>query len=226
MEKEALVKYLGDIIESAKSRHPLRVGIDGVDASGKTTLANALADYLQTQDRPIIRASIDGFHKPKSIRYQKGRNSPEGYYKDSFNNRAIIDNLLAPLGSDCNSQYTTAVFDFKTDSEVVMEPQSANPNSILIMEGVFLFRPELFKYWDLKIFITSDFETTVARAAKRDGWYLGKEQDVIEKYNQRYVPGQKLYLKEANPELSADFVIDNNDFENPIIVKNNLTKPL
>jgi uridine kinase len=219
MKKEALIKYLGDIIMSAKSRHPLRVGIDGVDASGKTYLANALADYLQTKERPIIRASIDGFHKPKSIRYQKGRNSPEGYYKDSFNNRAIIDNLLAPLGPDCNLQYTTAVFNFKTDSKVVIKPQSANPNSILIMEGVFLFRPELVKYWDLKIFLTSDFKTTVARAAKRDAWYLGSEKDVIEKYNQRYVPGQQLYIKEANPELAADIVIDNNDFENPIVVK-------
>src|SRR3989338_8531755 len=147
MKKQELIKYLARVILNTKRRHPVRVGIDGVDASGKTTLADSLADYLETQSKAVIRASIDGFHNPKSIRYQKGRNSPEGYYKDSFNNQAIVDNLLAPLGDNGKLQYKKAIFDFKTDSEVVLPVETANKDSILIMDGVFLFRPELVNYW-------------------------------------------------------------------------------
>ena len=219
MKQAELIKYLAEIILNTKRHHPIRVGIDGVDASGKTTLANLLADYLKSQNVDIIRASIDGFHNPKSIRYKKGRNSPEGYYKDSFNNQAIIDNLLAPLGENENLQYKKAIFDFKTDSEVVLPVETANKDSILIMDGVFLFRPELADYWDLKIFIEADFKITVSRATKRDGYYLGSEQEILDKYNQRYVPGKQLYFQEAHPQETADIIIENSDFENPVITK-------
>jgi len=219
MKQAELIKYLAEIILNTKRHHPIRVGIDGVDASGKTTLANLLADYLKSQNVDIIRASIDGFHNPKSIRYKKGRNSPEGYYKDSFNNQAIIDNLLAPLGENENLQYKKAIFDFKTDSEVVLPVETANKDSILIMDGVFLFRPELVNYWDLKIFVEADFKITVSRATKRDGYYLGSEQEILDKYNQRYVPGQQLYFHEAHPQETADIIIENSDFENPVITK-------
>ena len=219
MKQQELIKYLAEVILNTKRHHPVRIGIDGVDASGKTTLADSLADYLNQHNADVIRASIDGFHYPKSIRYQKGRNSPEGYYKDSFNNQAIIDNLLAPLGDNGSLQYKKAIFDFKTDSEVVLPVQTVNKDSILIMDGVFLFRPELVNYWDLKIFIEADFKITVSRASKRDGYYLGSEQEIIDKYNQRYVPGQQLYFEEAKPQEKADIIIENSEFENPIIKK-------
>ena len=207
---------MADIITATKRNHPLRVGIDGVDASGKTTLADSLADYLRSLNLNVIRASIDGFHNPKVIRYEKGRNSPEGYYRDSFNNKAIIDNLLAPLGENGDLKYKKAVFDFKTDSEVVLPLETAKPDSILIMDGVFLFRPELVSFWDLKIFLEADFKITVYTAKKRDGYLLGSENEILEKYEQRYVPGQKLYFEEAKPREKADIIIDNSDFENPI----------
>jgi len=219
MTQEELIKYLTEVIKNTKRHHPVRVGIDGVDASGKTTLANSLADYLKSQNIDVIRASIDGFHNPKAARYQKGRNSPEGYYKDSFNNQAIIDNLLAPLGKNGNLQYKKEIFDFKTDNKIVLPVQTANKDSILIMDGVFLFRPELVDYWDFKIFIEADFKITASRATKRDGYYLGSEQEILDKYNQRYVPGQQLYFQEANPQEKADIIIENSDFENPVIKK-------
>lgn len=219
MKQKELIEYLAAIILNTKRHHPVRVGIDGVDASGKTTLANSLADYLTSKNVDVIRASIDGFHNPKLIRYQKGRNSPEGYYKDSFNNQAIVDKLLAPLGESENLQYKKAIFDFKTDSEVVLPVQTAKKDSILIMDGVFLFRPELVDYWDLKIFVEADFKITVSRATKRDGYYLGSEQEILDKYNQRYVPGQQLYFQEAEPQEKADIIIENSDFENPVMKK-------
>ncbi len=77
----------------------------------------------------------------------------------------------------------------------------------------------MLNYWDLRIFLDVDFEHTVARAVKRDGWYLGSEQETTAIYNERYVPGQTLYFQEANPKEVADIVVDNNDFQNPIIKK-------
>ena len=56
-----------------------RVAIDGVDGAGKTTLANELAPRLELEGRPVIRASVDGFHNPRIVRYRLGKTSPEGF---------------------------------------------------------------------------------------------------------------------------------------------------
>ena len=220
MTRNELLQFLAERILGIQKDSPVLIGIDGVDASGKTTLANELAEYLQDENRNIIRASIDGFHNPEKVRYVKGKDSPEGYYYNSFNHEAIAKVLLNPLSSG-KLEYKTAVFDYRTDSEVVLLTQKATDDSMLIMEGIFLFRPELIKYWDLKIFLDVDFKFTVQRAIKRaaEREHIGSDQEIIDKYNARYIPGQKLYLQEANPKDKADIVIDNSEFEKPKIIR-------
>jgi len=48
-------------------------------------------------------------------------------------------------------------------------------------------------------------------------YYLGSEQEILDKYNERYVPGQQLYFQKANPQEKADIIIENSDYENPKI---------
>jgi uridine kinase len=86
------------------------------------------------------------------------------------------------------------------------------------MEGVFLFRPELVDYWDLKVFLDVDFSASVRRALNRDGYYLGTDVDIRRMYEERYMPGQMLYFSTSKPKEKADIVVDNNDFENPRIL--------
>ena len=218
MERAILLKELADTLLSQKKDHPLRVGIDGVDASGKTTLANELKDELKNSDVQVICIFIDGFHNSKKIRYRKGRNSPLGYYMDTTNYKAVVDEVLSPLGPNGNGKYKTAIFDFFENKSVGILYKKADPRSILIMEGVFLFRPDLISYWDFKIFLDVDFRITRKRAEQRDGYYLGSKQNIIERYAKRYIPGQKLYFKEVHPKEKADIIIDNSDFRNPHIV--------
>jgi uridine kinase len=78
------IRELVDRIEAVRRPHPIRVAIDGIDAAGKTTLANELASVLRRRGRDVVRASIDGFHRPRAERYSRGDLSAEGYYLDSF----------------------------------------------------------------------------------------------------------------------------------------------
>ncbi|MBU1111097.1 cytidylate kinase family protein [Patescibacteria group bacterium] len=221
MSRKDLIIFLSEQILQIKQEKPVLVVIDGVDASGKTTLAEELAEYLlKIQDREIIRASIDGFHNSEKRRYLKGPDSPEGYYNDSFNYPALVKNLLDPLKSG-GAGYKTAIFDYRTNTEVDAPALNATSGAILIMEGVFMLRPEIVKYWDLKIFVDVDFTVTVPRAVKRSAEknHIGSEEEIRRKYDQRYIPGQKLYLDEAKPKEVADIVIDNTDFEDPKVTK-------
>ena len=81
---QVLTKLAEQIVTVEFPGHPIRVAIDGVDASGKTALADELVPLIEERGRPVIRASVDGFHQPRSLRYQRGVNSPEGYYFEFF----------------------------------------------------------------------------------------------------------------------------------------------
>jgi hypothetical protein len=70
-------------------RSSARVGVDGIDGAGKTTLADELAAALRARGRPARRVSADDFHRPPAERYRRGRASPEGYYHDSFDFAAV-----------------------------------------------------------------------------------------------------------------------------------------
>ncbi len=221
MERIKLFGHLKEKIQNIQCNHPVRVGIDGVDAAGKTIFADEFARYLQKTGRQIIRSSIDGFHNPKEIRYQKGQDSPDGYYLDSFNNQAIIDFLLKPLGPNGSLKFRKHIFNYMTDSEVELPIDISQKDAILIFDGIFLFKPELAEYWDFKIFLDVPFGITVKRAFKRikDKKYLHSKADILNKYKKRYVPGQKIYIKNVNPKEKTDIVINNTDFNNPILIK-------
>lgn len=195
-----------------------RIGINGVDGSGKTSFTKHLVEYLRTRtDREIISVTVDGFHNPRSVRYEKGRDSAEGFYYDSYNIKEIEEVLLKPLSPGGNRKYRTRIFDVKKDVFVVEEEKKAQESAILIVEGIFLFREELLSYWDYKIFLDVPFDVTLERMLIRDSSLFSSENEERILFEKRYMPGQNLYLKEATPQQKANIIIDNSDFNNPKI---------
>jgi uridine kinase len=192
----------------------IRLAVDGVDGAGKTTFANELADAIRRLRRPVIRASVDGFHNPRAVRYERGRYSPEGYFENSYNYAALKQYLLDPLSPGGSQRYRGAVFDHVTDMAISPNERQALPSSILIFDGIFLHRPELLRYWDASIFLRVDFEVSVARCAARDG----SSPDPAALANRRYVEGQRRYLRACEPETKATIVIDNNDLSAPVLI--------
>ena len=184
-----------------------------MDAAGKTTLADALAEQLMPYGRQIIRASIDGFHNPRVVR--RLDESPAGFFQCSFNYAALREELLAPLGPQGSRLFRRAVFNFRTDQPVFCSPERAEADAILLFDGIFLLRSELREYWDFAIFVEADFAVTVSRAETRDRDLLGDPATVRRRYESRYVPGQLMYLERERPRQFADVIVVNNDFENP-----------
>jgi uridine kinase len=211
-----LIRLAGAVADLHPDRR-IRVAIDGVDGAGKTTLADALAPLVAARGRPVIRASVDNFHNPRNLRYARGRYSPDGFYLDSYDYDAFRRLLLQPLSSAGSGHYVTKRFDLDNDQPFHLDPQQAEPAAALIVDGIFLHRPELRSYWDLSIFLKVDFDVSLPRGAAR-----GQSFDAIDPASpphQRYVGGQRRYLAESNPEQQADIVIDYNDLRAPKILK-------
>lgn len=191
-----------------------RLAIDGVDGAGKTTFANELAEVIVDLGRPVIRASVDGFHNAREIRYTRGKQSPIGFFEDSYNYAMLKECLLDPLSPGGSGRYFSAAFDHVSDATVPLAAREASPTSILLFDGIFLHRSQLRDYWDASIFLRADFPVSVARNAMRDG----TSPDPSAPSNHRYVEGQRIYIDRCSPEAHATMVIDNNDLAAPAIV--------
>ena len=175
------------------------VGIDGPDAAGKTTLADKLSDAL---DIPTVRASIDGFHRPREQRYERGELSPDGYYTDSFDYHALLEQCLAPfLGG--SARVSTASYDHRARAEAVTGVTAVPTKAVLVFDGVFLLRPELRDVWVLSVYLRVSPPETLRRAHQRDLDVLGSAEQISRRYLGRYLPGQALYRRQADPEASV-----------------------
>ena len=97
IERQRVLQAVAQHIVRLSPERIVRVAIDGVDGAGKTTFADEVAGVIGTLDRSVVRASIDGFHNPKAVRYRRGGGSPEGYFEDSYNYDAVKTHLLEPL---------------------------------------------------------------------------------------------------------------------------------
>jgi uridine kinase len=192
----------------------VRVGIDGVDGAGKTMFGDQLARCLQESGRLTIRASVDGFHHPKAIRYRRGRQSPQGYFHDSYDYVQLKAALLDPLSPGGSGRYRSAIFDHRLDAPVAMPEAQAVPGAILVFDGIFLHRPELRLYWDYSIFLQVGFDISILRMARRDAG----SPDPHASANRRYVEGQALYLRACDPARHATITINNEDLAAPYIV--------
>ena len=206
-----LLGRLAGAIEAARATHPLRVAVDGPPAAGKTTLADELAQVLLERGREVIRATTESFHHPRARRYRRGEFSPEANYHDAFDYDALRRVLLGPLGPGGDRRYQPAVYDLGADTAVSAPPATAAPDAVLLLDGVFLLRPELAGWWDLSIFVSAGFEQTLDRARTRDLARLGSAAAVERRFCTRYIPAQRLYFDEAHPAERADIVVHNDE---------------
>lgn len=193
-----------------------RVAVDGVDGAGKTHFADALGVELTVRGAKVIRVSADGFLNPPRTRHRRGRDSPEGFYRDSFDYGRMVRMLLDPLSPGGNREYVREVYDLKRERDVRRLPELAEVDAVLVLDGIFTHRDELVRYWDYSVWLEVPFDVAIPRAAKRGGTI--KDPDPDSPKNRRYVEGQKLYMAECHPRRRASVVIDNRDLANPEIM--------
>ena len=209
----AVLAQLADLIVGVRRPHPTRVALDGVDAAGKTTLADELAPLVEARGRASVRASLDGFHRPRAERHRRGRDSADGYYRDAFDLAALRRELLEPLGPGGSRRYRTATFDLAADVPLETAQRLAPDDAVLLVDGVFLQRPELDEHWDLRVFVHVELGEALRRGVERDG------TATRELYERRYLAAQRRYLAAVSPRERADAVVVNDDPASPRLVR-------
>ncbi len=219
-ERARVLAALADAVLGVVRPHPVRVGIDGRSAAGKTTLAAELAEVLAARARSVLCASIDDFHLPGHTHRSRRREwTPETLYERGYDYGSFRDLVLRPLGPGGDRRCRARLWDAANDVAYPEEWQEVPGAGLLVAEAAFLFRPELADHWDLTIWLDIDFETVLARARRRDVAWVGSEDEVVAKYRATWIPVHELYERSTKPQERADVVIDNTRFDEPRITR-------
>jgi uridine kinase len=208
--REELLVRLAAEVGSLELPHPTRVALDGPPGAGKTTLADELAIVLRAQGREVIRATIESFLFPRAVRHRRGPYSAEGCYFDGHDHGAMNRVLLDPLGPAGDRRFRHAIYDRAGDTALSLPMTTASQDAVLLFDGVFLQRPELADRWDLRIFVSTAFETTVKRAVIREREALSADE-VERRWRERYIPSQQFYFATVRPTDQADVVVHNDE---------------
>lgn len=209
-------KFMHDFVNnilSAVGTDGKILAIDGVDGSGKTSFTAKLA--AEIHHRPVVTIHVDDFLNPAPARHARGRHSPEGFWKDTYNYPALHQYVLTPLSPRGNGWYSPASYDPVTDQPAQAAFLQAPPEALVLVEGMFLHRDELVASWDASVFLDVPFTVTAARMATRNGTNSDPEHPTM----RRYVQGQRLYFEAACPWDRATFVIDNSNFAAPKVIR-------
>lgn len=213
--RAAVVSRLAERIAGRWFPHPTRVAVDGITASGKSTLARELSVAVEALDRPTLHLSMDGFHHPRARRHQQGRDSAIGYYEDAYDFGALAREVLIPLGPSGDRRYRSSIIDLASDAPTDEQPITAPGDAVLIIDGTFLQRPELFDHWDERIWVNTSPSIARQRGAHRDATALGGHHQAERLFALRYHAACQLYIDDVHPEQRATVVIDNDDLTNP-----------
>jgi uridine kinase len=204
------------ILNRKQRNKPLIVGINGVDTSGKSTFTRELERYLYTIGFKSQIVAIDDFHNPSQIR-NKEKDPVISYINNAFDIKKIEDELLKPVITDGILNKELLLLDIEKNEFINRKRFVVDEDTIILFEGVLLYREPLNQYFDFQIFIDVSYDEVLKRAVKRDVGLFG--DTVIEKYKNKYIPIQKLYIERNSPKDTSDIIIDNNDYCNPKIIK-------
>jgi uridine kinase len=215
--REQVVGQIADHLTGRSPGHPLRVAVDGITASGKTTLARELAAAVQTRGRPAIHLTMDGFHHPRAHRHRQGRDSATGYYEDAYDFPSFAALVLRPLGPEGDRRYRRAIIDLATDAAVEERPVEAPADAVVVVDGSFLQRSELAGQWDEVVFVEASFEAALARGSARDAAAFGGQTAAAAAFERRYHAACRRYVSGVDPAASATIVLDNEDPRRPVL---------
>lgn len=199
-------KLAADLELKYNSRHnkhrPFLVALDGLGGAGKTVLAEKLDTGLKLKDKLIV-IHLDDYIVKRANRYHTGKEEWYEYYFLQWDAAMIRENLLFQL----HMSPSTITLPFYEKEKDQLKPKTIQipDEAIIIMEGVFLQRPEWRVFYDVIIYLDCPKEIRHQRVLQRDS-YLGDRQERLEKYTKRYWPAEDYYVKTIRPEQTADIV--------------------
>jgi uridine kinase len=182
------------------------VGISGIDASGKGFVTVKLTEKLCDCGWNIASASADDWLNLPEVCVNRD-NYAEHFYAYAIRFDQMFEQLILPLREKRGISLTADCADAKATT-YRRQRYDFHDIEILLLEGIFLFKPEYRDHFDLKVWVDCSFETALERAIKRGQEGL-PPAETRRAFETIYFPAQRIHLARDKPREAADYIFRN-----------------
>ena len=169
------------------------LAIDGNSAAGKSSLASLLGKKYNCN---IFH--MDDFFLPQKRKTEDRLKEAGGNVDWERFKSEIIDGLFS------GHSFRYRKFDCKI--QALGKPVDVCPTKLNIVEGVYCMHPELFPYYDLRVFMEVREEEQSNRILLRNG------SDMHKKFIDEWIPLENYYFSKLDIRNKCSFILELKDF--------------
>lgn len=176
-----------------RRRVTLLVAIDGRGGSGKSTFARG----LERASDDVTVVEFDDFYLPlaeRQARITRGHTEFGG----NFDWRRLRKEVLIPLSRDESSSYRR--YDWPSDE--LAEWHLVPLGGIVLIEGNYSTRQELFGFYDYTVWIEAPHDIRLERGVRRGG------ENTRERWLTEWMPEEERYIAAEDPGKRVDLLLD------------------
>ena len=190
---------------------PYLIGVAGGSNSGKTTIAQRLAEVIASEGLTLIR--LDSYYvsmhdEPIEVRAAFNYDHPDAFDWDLL---AIHLERLTAGESVEVPIYDYTIYDRTDQFELVV------PGKVVVVEGILvLWEPRLRSMLDLKVFVDTPADLRVIRRLRRDVAERGRSQEsILEQYLTTVRPSHEQFIEPS--KRYADVIVPEGGLNRPAL---------
>jgi uridine kinase len=184
------------------------IGISGIDGAGKSYVSTKMEQELIRSGRKAVAIHADRWINLPGKRFSK-ENPAMHFYLNAIRFDEMLSSFILPLKRQKSIEVEMECAE-ETSTEYTKHRLSYSDVEIILLEGIYLFKKEYRKLFDLAIWIDCSFETALQRAIARAQEGLSREE-TIHAYETIYFPAQRIHFEKDHPRENADVIISNED---------------
>jgi len=207
---DQVTKFIDGIVaQRAKTpaNRAVVVGISGIDASGKGFITEKIAQRLQEAGWRVATINADDWLNLPEVCMSR-RSPGEHFYEHAMRFDKMFDQLIVPLQKNRAVSFVADCADAKGNRR--KHSYEFHKIDIVLLEGIFLFKPAYRRHFDITAWVDSSFATGLKRAIARCQEGL-PPAETIRAFTTIYFPAQRIHFARDNPQGAADFIIRNDD---------------
>jgi len=188
------------------TQQSMLVGISGIDASGKGYIASKLSTSLPAELNVAV-VNADGWLNLPEVRFSES-DPARHFFENALRLDEMFEKLILPVKRNSKVDITADLVE-ETSTGFHSHRYVYDCIDVILVEGIFLFKPDYLNHFNLRIWVECGFETALARAVARSQEGLDRQQ-TVGAYENIYFPAQRLHFAIDRPKSFADIMFYNN----------------
>jgi len=191
------------------------IGVDGLDGSGKSVLADRLVAALGAAGTAAVLLRVDDFRRPIDWA-RAGSAEADIYYEDYYDLALLEHGARAFL--DGAPGIELPLFDSRSERHQGRRAISFGDAALVVVEGVFAQRVAAVRQAAV-VYIETSRDEARRRILARDTARGRTVADVAHRIDARYFPAQDRYLRECDPAVNAAALVVHERVGAPALVR-------